>query len=111
MLIFAVLLVPLTFAYYARSPQSDLLIARQKHSLDGTIPPSQHKRGGVPAALIAISEGSDTPMKMRKKGDLPTKTCAACGRPFAWRKKWARDWDQVRYCSERCRRTAANKGA
>ncbi|MFD1105256.1 DUF2256 domain-containing protein [Sphingobium olei] len=21
------------------------------------------------------------------KGDMPTKTCPACGRPFAWRKK------------------------
>ncbi len=42
-------------------------------------------------------------MKMRKKADLPTKTCVACGRPFAWRKKWARDWDQVRTCSERCK--------
>ena len=35
--------------------------------------------------------------KMVKKGDLPTKVCAACGLPFAWRKKWARDWDQVKY--------------
>jgi hypothetical protein len=26
-----------------------------------------------------------------------------CGRRFAWRAKWARDWDQVRYCSKRCR--------
>ena len=25
--------------------------------------------------------------KMVKKSDLPTKTCAACGLPFAWRKK------------------------
>ena len=41
---------------------------------------------------------------MRRKADLPTKICAACGRPFAWRKKWARDWDQVRYCSDRCRK-------
>ncbi|MEQ8585424.1 MAG: DUF2256 domain-containing protein [Thalassobaculaceae bacterium] len=39
-----------------------------------------------------------------RKTSLPTKICAACGRPFAWRKKWARDWDSVRYCSERCRR-------
>jgi hypothetical protein len=37
-----------------------------------------------------------------KKADLPTKTCAACGLPFAWRKKWARDWENVRYCSKRC---------
>jgi len=35
---------------------------------------------------------------------LPTKTCLACGRDFAWRKKWERDWDQVRYCSDACRR-------
>ena len=26
--------------------------------------------------------------KMRRKADLPSKTCAACGKPFAWRKKW-----------------------
>ena len=41
---------------------------------------------------------------MRRKGDLPTKTCVACGRPFAWRKKWERCWDEVLTCSERCRR-------
>lgn len=40
---------------------------------------------------------------MRRKGDLPTKICATCGRPFAWRKKWERVWDEVRYCSDRCR--------
>jgi hypothetical protein len=42
-------------------------------------------------------------MKMRKKSDLPQKTCTTCGKPYAWRKKWARDWENVRYCSERCR--------
>ncbi len=34
---------------------------------------------------------------------LPTKVCAACGRPFTWRRKWARDWDAVRFCSDACR--------
>lgn len=43
-------------------------------------------------------------MKMRRKSDLPSKTCAACQRPFAWRKKWERDWEGVRYCSDACRR-------
>ncbi|MBM4455163.1 MAG: DUF2256 domain-containing protein [Verrucomicrobia bacterium] len=38
------------------------------------------------------------------KGDLPSKICAHCGRPFAWRKKWARDWEKVRFCSNACRR-------
>ncbi|MBF4161538.1 DUF2256 and DUF3253 domain-containing protein [Nocardioides acrostichi] len=32
------------------------------------------------------------------------KTCASCGRRIEWRKKWARDWENVRYCSEECRR-------
>ncbi|WP_367183248.1 DUF2256 domain-containing protein [Novosphingobium sp.] len=40
---------------------------------------------------------------MRRKADLPSKVCLACNRPFTWRKKWERDWDQVRYCSDRCR--------
>jgi hypothetical protein len=44
--------------------------------------------------------------KMRRKADLPTKTCLACGRPFAWRRKWARDWEAVKYCSDRCRAAA-----
>ena len=42
-------------------------------------------------------------MRMRKKADLPTKVCACCRRPFAWRKKWAQVWDEVKYCSDRCR--------
>ena len=42
-------------------------------------------------------------MAMRRKADLPEKTCATCGRPFTWRKKWAKVWDEVRYCSDRCR--------
>ncbi|MDX5329165.1 MAG: DUF2256 domain-containing protein [Marinobacter sp.] len=41
---------------------------------------------------------------MHKKPHLPEKNCPVCQRPFNWRKKWAKDWDQVRYCSERCRR-------
>ena len=32
------------------------------------------------------------------------KTCASCGRTIEWRKKWARSWDEVRYCSDACRR-------
>ena len=32
------------------------------------------------------------------------KACAACGRTITWRKKWERDWDSVRFCSDACRR-------
>ena len=41
--------------------------------------------------------------KTISKQNLPTKTCPVCGLPFTWRKKWERSWDQVIYCSDRCR--------
>ncbi|MGB1911096.1 MAG: DUF2256 domain-containing protein [Candidatus Puniceispirillaceae bacterium] len=41
---------------------------------------------------------------MVRKSDLPSKICLVCNKPFNWRKKWARDWNNVKYCSERCRR-------
>ena len=34
----------------------------------------------------------------------PDRSCAVCGRRIAWRKKWERDWEQVRHCSTGCRR-------
>jgi hypothetical protein len=34
----------------------------------------------------------------------PDKTCATCGRGIAWRKRWERCWDSIRYCSDGCRR-------
>lgn len=39
-----------------------------------------------------------------KKQNLPSKICPVCERPFNWRKKWERNWDEIVYCSERCRR-------
>jgi len=39
-----------------------------------------------------------------KKLHLPEKICVSCGLPFAWRKKWERSWEEVKYCSERCKR-------
>lgn len=35
---------------------------------------------------------------------LPEKPCASCGRVITFRKKWARDFAAVRYCSDACRR-------
>ena len=32
------------------------------------------------------------------------KTCIHCGRGFSWRKKWERSWDEVRFCSQSCRK-------
>ncbi|EII3091732.1 DUF2256 domain-containing protein [Vibrio cholerae] len=43
-------------------------------------------------------------MTSHKKAYLAQKICPVCQRPFAWRKKWQQCWDDVKYCSERCRR-------
>ncbi len=43
------------------------------------------------------------------KADLPVKICAVCQRPFVWRKKWRKVWDEVRYCSEACRRNRGER--
>ena len=36
----------------------------------------------------------------------PPRPCRQCGRTIEWRKKWERDWENVRYCSDACRRAA-----
>lgn len=35
------------------------------------------------------------------------KVCVRCGRTMQWRAKWAKNWEQVTYCSDQCRRTRA----
>ena len=45
--------------------------------------------------------------RARSKDGLPVsrvaKHCMICGRTIQWRKKWERDWANVRYCSNQCR--------
>jgi len=41
--------------------------------------------------------------RMQKKQDLLQKICVSCARPFSWRRKWEKVWDEVRYCSDACR--------
>lgn len=47
---------------------------------------------------------------MHRKVLLASKVCGVCGRPFVWRKKWARNWDEVKYCSQLCRRQRRKAG-
>ena len=41
--------------------------------------------------------------RKHKKHHLDTKICLTCQRPFNWRKKWERCWNDVKYCSKQCR--------
>lgn len=40
------------------------------------------------------------------KASLPSKPCLQCHREMTWRKAWAKNWNEVKYCSEKCRRLA-----
>lgn len=48
-------------------------------------------------------------MKGVKKTNLPFKICLQCKRSFTWRKKWERNWEQVIYCSDKCRNEKKKK--
>lgn len=49
--------------------------------------------------------------KQRKKSELPEKICPVCKRPFSWRKKWEKNWDEIKYCSDKCRKERSNNKA
>jgi hypothetical protein len=43
------------------------------------------------------------PRIAKDKNGFAPKICVRCGLEFEWRKKWAKNWNEVKYCSERCR--------
>jgi len=44
------------------------------------------------------------------KAALPSKPCAVCGLMMSWRRHWAKNWEEVKYCSDACRRSKAAHG-
>ena len=50
---------------------------------------------GVAREYLALGRGY---------ADAIALTCVVCGRTMEWRKRWARTWDDVRYCSTACRK-------
>ncbi|WP_298635333.1 DUF2256 domain-containing protein [uncultured Umboniibacter sp.] len=48
---------------------------------------------------------------MKKTSELATKICPVCQRPFSWRKKWEKNWDEVKYCSKRCSASRKTKAS
>ena len=53
-------------------------------------------------AMKARNPNNLPEMKARNPNNLPEKVCVVCQRPFTWRKKWERCWDDVTTCSKRC---------
>ncbi|WP_376878097.1 DUF2256 domain-containing protein [Albirhodobacter sp. R86504] len=62
----------------------------------------QAARGHSRRGLNGVIFGSAGWRKM-KKSELSQKICAVCQRPFSWRKKWEKVWEDVKYCSDKCR--------
>jgi hypothetical protein len=59
-------------------------------------------------SFLSIKMAGDLAMpdkKRRRERETPhkDKICRTCGRTFAWRKEWERDWDVMKYCSDACR--------
>ena len=44
------------------------------------------------------------------KAALSSKPCMRCGRLMSWRRSWAKNWAEVKFCSEACRRAKASGG-
>lgn len=40
---------------------------------------------------------------------MTSKICQICGRSFEWRKKWEKNWDEIKYCSDQCRKKSKIK--
>ena len=59
-------------------------------------------------AITLLSFHSGRKQKKKFLGNMPknleSKICIVCNIPFNWRKKWEKNWAEVKYCSERCRR-------
>ncbi|MEH6755162.1 MAG: DUF2256 domain-containing protein [Alphaproteobacteria bacterium] len=66
------------------------------------------KPAGTHPAINVSADPDGFPLRtiliVHHKPNLPSKICAACARAFSWRRKWSRCWDEVKYCSDRCRR-------
>jgi hypothetical protein len=82
-------------AFLSTPPQlhvDDNSLLRRKHDLHST-------------TVLMGRRGSGNKEKKEKatdKGNLPEKICVVCARPFTWRKKWERCWDEVTCCSKQC---------
>ena len=57
----------------------------------------------MPATMITLKAQRPAKSATNRGAAPAAKTCLQCGRTITWRKKWERDWPQVKYCSQACR--------
>lgn len=99
-----------SLSHLRRSEGGGVLSGRSIYSQ--TILPSVQVRTLYSQTALLGRRGSSMPRGVKKE-NLPEKVCVVCNRPFTWRKKWERCWDEVTTCSKSCnakRRAAKQKG-
>mmetsp|Transcript_20764 Transcript_20764/g.51104 ORF Transcript_20764/g.51104 Transcript_20764/m.51104 type:complete len:110 (-) Transcript_20764:101-430(-) len=58
------------------------------------------------------AEGVEGEYTVMDRGTMKkAKDCAQCGKQMTWRKKWEKNWHEVKFCSERCRKDSRRGGA
>lgn len=60
------------------------------------------RRCGTSSGAGSGKSKDKQPSRRISKSNLPEKICVVCNRPFTWRKKWERCWDEVTCCSKSC---------
>ena len=68
--------------------------------------PGRRKYLRRPGANLTVPHGGEF---RGNKAALPSKPCEACGLTMTWRRKWAKNWAEVKYCSEACRRAKGKR--
>jgi hypothetical protein len=43
------------------------------------------------------------PGQTSQMSTVENKVCVTCGRAIEYRKKWAKNWNEIKYCGEKCR--------
>lgn len=95
----------------------------QTPALTATPPPSPHAAqhgcanrmglancASVRALKPMTKPAVNRPAHRGNKAALPSKPCVVCGLAMSWRRSWAKNWAEVKYCSEACRRQKDARG-
>jgi hypothetical protein len=64
----------------------------------------------VTSSILKVAASGKTEINMGEyksvkglKQSLPNKPCVQCKKPMQWRKKWAKNWSEVKFCSQKCK--------
>ena len=86
----------------------------RKPPFEGKQSPCVQAAAGCRIGSLPTHRGSSSVAITSFKGNkqsLPSKPCRQCGRAMTWRRAWAKNWAEVKYCSDRCRTAAKSSPA